>query len=467
MWAEAANRFTVQRFDMDDGDTFTAWYRHSAANFTGALADIQASHPSGISGAPHSILYSTTDDRYYRYQNGSWSEVLDYVNSKVQISSSANLAALQSVYTDGFHNLDDGNDYVLLQLQATDAYYRYNSGNQTWQLFTGDIHDYVQVHFIGKVADMATQYPAGYTGLINVIAPTADGKYYEYNGANGWERVHGYVNRSGWLRFYDQTAVDVSRYNDVAAQKLVDLPAGEYGVAWIYMVHDNSCHLVYGQDYYTQEEAKNAALPTPLPGLLAAYSTLVGKITFTAGVTDFANASLESPFQEKFISSGVSLHNDLAGLNGGNASTNEYYHLDETAYNLLNTFAEEIDVDASGNLAVAGVVTSTGISTSGNVELTGVLRGPSTFTIDPAAHGDATGTVVIAGNLQVDGTTTTVNSTTVTIDDKNIVLADNASTAAEANGAGITINGAGAALTYTSADDRLLIELSLLPRDYS
>ena len=46
-----------------------------------------------------------------------------------------------------------------------------------------------------------------------------------------------------------------------------------------------------------------------------------------------------------------------------------------------------------------------------NLELTGWLRGPAEFVIDPATHGDNPGTVVIAGNLQVDGTTTNVNRT--------------------------------------------------------
>jgi hypothetical protein len=88
-----------------------------------------------------------------------------------------------------------------------------------------------------------------------------------------------------------------------------------------------------------------------------------------------------------------------------------------------------------------------------NITATGYLRGPSTFTIDPAAHGDDTGTVVIAGNLQIDGTTTTVNSTTVTIDDLNLTLASGAATASAANGAGITIDGASATIIYNSAGD--------------
>ena len=90
----------------------------------------------------------------------------------------------------------------------------------------------------------------------------------------------------------------------------------------------------------------------------------------------------------------------------------------------------------------------------GTLTLTGNLRGPASFTIDPSGHGDNTGTVIIAGNLQVDGTTTTINSTTVEVDDKNIVLASGAANAAAADGAGITIDGpTGATFTYNATND--------------
>lgn len=46
----------------------------------------------------------------------------------------------------------------------------------------------------------------------------------------------------------------------------------------------------------------------------------------------------------------------------------------------------------------------------------------STIIIDPASEGDNTGTVQIKGNLQIDGTTVTVNSTTMTVDDPIITL---------------------------------------------
>lgn len=90
----------------------------------------------------------------------------------------------------------------------------------------------------------------------------------------------------------------------------------------------------------------------------------------------------------------------------------------------------------------------------GNITTSGYLRGPATFTIDPAAHGDNTGTLVVAGNLQVDGTTTTINSTSVAVDDLNITLASGAANASAANGAGITVDGASATFTYDSANDR-------------
>ena len=101
---------------------------------------------------------------------------------------------------------------------------------------------------------------------------------------------------------------------------------------------------------------------------------------------------------------------------------------------------------------------------SGNVSditITGALNGPATFTIDPAAVGDNTGTVVIAGNLQVDGTTTTINSTTMEVDDLNITLASGAANSAAANGAGLTVDGANATLTWVSANNRFNFNKSL------
>ena len=66
------------------------------------------------------------------------------------------------------------------------------------------------------------------------------------------------------------------------------------------------------------------------------------------------------------------------------------------------------------------------------------LRGPAELIIDPAAIGDATGTVKIMGNLQVEGSQTTINSSAIVLKDKNIVIADSAADSSALNGAGFT-----------------------------
>ena len=119
----------------------------------------------------------------------------------------------------------------------------------------------------------------------------------------------------------------------------------------------------------------------------------------------------------------------------------------------LATSVTNADISSSAAIDLSKLATSGDLSAT-NVTLGGYLRGPSTFTIDPAAHGDNTGTLVIAGNLQIDGTTTTVNSTTMTVDDKNITVASGAANAAAADGAGITVDGASATFTYANTGDK-------------
>ena len=103
--------------------------------------------------------------------------------------------------------------------------------------------------------------------------------------------------------------------------------------------------------------------------------------------------------------------------------------------------ANEIETSMVTNQLQVGLPAS--ITVTDNITVGGYIAGPATFTIDPAAVGNDTGTVVIAGNLIVNGTTTTINSTTLTVDDKNIELGSVASpTDVTANGGGITLRGA-------------------------
>ena len=65
--------------------------------------------------------------------------------------------------------------------------------------------------------------------------------------------------------------------------------------------------------------------------------------------------------------------------------------------------------------------------------------------------------LVVAGDLEVQGNTVTVNAATLTVEDKNILLANGATSAAQAEGAGITIAGAGASIVYENVPDQFAI----------
>jgi hypothetical protein len=115
------------------------------------------------------------------------------------------------------------------------------------------------------------------------------------------------------------------------------------------------------------------------------------------------------------------------------------------------------DVDGG---AVDGQIVKGTTTFEKNITLGGNIIAPENFIIDPRpATGDPDGKlgkVIIHGDLQIDGETTTINSQTVEIFDKNITLASGAINAAAASGAGFTIDGTGATLAsllYNSSND--------------
>lgn len=97
-----------------------------------------------------------------------------------------------------------------------------------------------------------------------------------------------------------------------------------------------------------------------------------------------------------------------------------------------------------------------GLTLSGVGLETATLNTAATFTIDPASAG-ASGKVIIAGDLQVDGVTTTVNSTELVVDDINITIGEGSTGKTTSNNGGITLDlgsDGNATILYTSADDK-------------
>ena len=97
-----------------------------------------------------------------------------------------------------------------------------------------------------------------------------------------------------------------------------------------------------------------------------------------------------------------------------------------SSFDLLNTTATTLNIGGAG--------TSVNIGSSAGTGNTNIRN-----------------SLFVAGNLFVQGTTTTVSSTTLDVADKNLTLAKGAGTSAGADGAGITIDGAGATLNYVHA----------------
>jgi len=121
----------------------------------------------------------------------------------------------------------------------------------------------------------------------------------------------------------------------------------------------------------------------------------------------------------------------------------------------LNTTLQDLATGTRVFVHLDSDVTGLNSISIGNVKIEGNTLSTTAggdLIIDPTPAGNA-GKVVIKGDFQVDGTTTTINSTTINVDDKNITLADGAPNAAAADSAGIHVDGANADFYYDASDD--------------
>jgi len=116
---------------------------------------------------------------------------------------------------------------------------------------------------------------------------------------------------------------------------------------------------------------------------------------------------------------------------------------------------------SSGEVAIGqDVATTSDVTfakvTSSDVETAIISHAGGTITLDPTNDGANTGEVIVAGNLTVNGTTTTVNSNTVEIGDAIIVL-NSDETGAPSQDAGIEVERGTAAnvvFKWNETDDK-------------
>ena len=297
------------------------------------------------------------------------------------------------------------------------------------------------------------------------ITPDADGQIV-LDGLNwpisdGTDRQVLVTDGSGELTFDDIPPVQVDATNNTGSSIAAGTPVYQTGVS--------------GQNITIAPADASSSSTMPAIGVTKGAISASGGtgVVVVSGFLKGINTSAYTAGDTLYVANGGGFTTSLSNLTGeGNLIENlgKVVKSDASAGSIIVTGAGrtnatpnlnqgKIFIGNSSNQAVAGsfgtgiTVNSTtnevsigqAVGTTDNVEfgnatLSGYLAGPSTFTIDPAAVGDDTGTVVIAGDLQVDGTTTTINSTTVEVGDKNIVLGADATADTQNDGAGITVS---------------------------
>jgi surface protein len=137
----------------------------------------------------------------------------------------------------------------------------------------------------------------------------------------------------GWTEVADQKVVDTTLY-DSGTGTLTALPNSKYGVTWFYMIMNNPNHIVGlpgHTSYANQSEAESATPPTTVPPIVEGLGVLVGFATYYKADAEFT--SVLSAFTTSLSASGATLHNALAGLQGGAAG--DYQHLTTAQVNSI------------------------------------------------------------------------------------------------------------------------------------
>ena len=243
------------------------------------------------------------------------------------------------------------------------------------------------------------------------------------------------------------------QYNLLTGSTWSTTPAtnNRYVVSWVVATNDITAPIIVilGQGQYTSIGSAEAVKfgNLTLTNFPIVEFRPLWKVIFrtSTGFTNTPNALIANVLDLRQLSETgeagtvVSDHGLLSGLADDDHS--QYIH------ESLDRAGITANISTTGAIGAASL--STGASGVGvNIDNAGLISGPATITLDPAAVGDDTGLVRIKGGLEVLGTTTTISSTTLTVVDKNIVIAQGGSTLSSIDTAGIDFGSTAVRLRY-------------------
>ena len=185
---------------------------------------------------------------------------------------------------------------------------------------------------------------------LNAVTSASTRWFLNYHLGGVWTSTTGATNAT----------INNTQYDD--GTDIQTLAAGEVVINYLYRGVEDQDHLyiVLSNKYNSITEAKASGIIGTLPELVTSHAVLIGRVIVEQG-QDVQPTDIESAFTETFAASTpVTVHNDLAGLQGG-SSTN-YYHVSPQIYSNL-TGSSYVTGGFTG-VNATGTLNSNGLSLS-------------------------------------------------------------------------------------------------------
>ncbi len=138
------------------------------------------------------------------------------------------------------------------------------------------------------------------------------------------EFTYWYLNDGTW-ESEKTTQISNIHYNNIAQGKaLFGNPPNRWRADFVFVDHAGGVHVIMGQaEASSRVEAESFHVPGTLPGVVASYGSIIGRIVIQKNESEL---HISSAFEQVFTFSGVIEHNQLSGLQGGEAP-DTYHHL--------------------------------------------------------------------------------------------------------------------------------------------